>query len=33
MRDHSQHTGEKTTDVAASVVHSHLLLRPPAGER
>jgi response regulator NasT len=30
MRDHSQRSGEKVTDVAASIVNSHLLLRPPA---
>jgi AmiR/NasT family two-component response regulator len=30
MRDHSQRSGEKLTDVAASIVNSHLLLRPPA---
>ncbi|HEX2704071.1 MAG TPA: ANTAR domain-containing protein [Solirubrobacteraceae bacterium] len=33
LRDHSQRGGEKLTDVAASIVNSHLLLRPPAGER
>jgi AmiR/NasT family two-component response regulator len=33
MRDHSQRSGDKLTDVAASIVNSHLLLRPPSGER
>ena len=33
MRDHSQRTGEKLTEVAASIVNSHLLLRPPSGDR
>jgi AmiR/NasT family two-component response regulator len=32
MRDHSQRSGDKLTDVAASIVNSHLLLRPPSGE-
>jgi response regulator NasT len=31
MRDHSQRSGERVTGVAASVVNSHLLLRPPSG--
>jgi response regulator NasT len=31
MREHSQRSGDKLTDVAASIVNSHLLLRPPAG--
>ena len=31
MRDHSQRTGEKLTEVAASIVNSHLLLRPSSG--
>jgi response regulator NasT len=31
MRDHSQRSGEKLTDVSASIVNSHLLLRPPSG--
>ena len=29
LRDHSQHTGRKLSDVAAAVVESHLLLLPP----
>ncbi|HUZ97972.1 MAG TPA: ANTAR domain-containing protein [Gaiellaceae bacterium] len=29
LRDHSQHTGRKLSDVAAGVVESHLLLLPP----
>jgi AmiR/NasT family two-component response regulator len=29
LRDHSQHNGRKLSDVAASVVESHLLLLPP----
>jgi response regulator NasT len=33
MRDHSRRSGEKVTGVAASVVSSHLLLKPPPGER
>jgi len=31
LRDHSQHTGRKLSDVAAAVVESHLLLAPAAG--
>ena len=30
LRDHSQHSGRKLSDVAAAVVESHLLLLPPA---
>ncbi len=30
LRDHSQHTGRKLSDVAAAVVESHLLLLPPS---
>ena len=30
LREHSQHTGRKLSDVAAAVVESHLLLLPPA---
>jgi response regulator NasT len=30
LRDHSQHTGRKLSDVAAAVVESHLLLAPTA---
>ena len=33
LREQSQSSGDKLTDVAAAVVHSHLLLRPPSGER
>jgi len=29
LRDHSQHTGRKLSDVAIAVVESHLLLLPP----
>jgi response regulator NasT len=29
LREHSQHTGHKLTDVAAAIVDSHLLLLPP----
>jgi len=29
LRDHSQHTGRKLSEVAAVVVESHLLLLPP----
>ena len=29
LRDHSQHTGRKLSDVAAAVVDSYLILRPP----
>jgi response regulator NasT len=29
LRDHSQHSGRKLSDVAAAVVESHLLLLPP----
>jgi AmiR/NasT family two-component response regulator len=29
LRDHSQHNGRKLSDVAAAVVESYLLLRPP----
>jgi AmiR/NasT family two-component response regulator len=29
LRDHSQHTGRKLSDVATAVVESHLLLLPP----
>jgi response regulator NasT len=32
LRDHSQRSGEKLTDVTAAIVHSHLLLRPPTGD-
>ena len=32
LRDHSQHKGEKLSDVAAAIVHSHLLLLPPMQE-
>jgi response regulator NasT len=30
LRDHSQHNGHKVADLAAAVVHSHLLLVSPA---
>jgi AmiR/NasT family two-component response regulator len=30
LRDHSQHNGNKLSDIAAAVVNSHLLLLPPA---
>jgi AmiR/NasT family two-component response regulator len=30
LREHSQHTGRKLTDVAQAVVDSHLLLLPAA---
>ena len=30
LRDHSQHSGRKLSDVAGAVVESHLLLLPPA---
>jgi response regulator NasT len=33
LRDHSQRSGEKLTDVAGAIVNSHLLLRAPSGER
>jgi AmiR/NasT family two-component response regulator len=33
MRDHSRRSGDKVTKVAASVVSSHLLLKPPPGDR
>ena len=33
LREQSQSSGDKLTDVAAAVVHSHLLLRPPSGAR
>lgn len=38
LRDHSQHNGHKLADVAAAIIHSHLLLvppipQPPAAER
>jgi AmiR/NasT family two-component response regulator len=33
LRDHSQHTGRKLSDVAAAVVESHLLLIPPAPQQ
>jgi AmiR/NasT family two-component response regulator len=29
LRDHSQHTGRKLTDIATAIVDSHLLLLPP----
>ena len=29
LRDHSQHSGRKLSDIAAAVVESHLLLVPP----
>ena len=29
LRDHSQHSGGKLSDIAAAVVESHLLLLPP----
>jgi response regulator NasT len=32
LREQSQSSGDKLTDVAAAVVHSHLLLRPPSVE-
>jgi response regulator NasT len=32
LREHSQRSGEKVTEVAAAIVHSHLLLRSPSGE-
>ena len=32
LRDHSQRTGRKLSDVAAAVVESHLLLLPPHSE-
>ena len=30
LRDHSQHNGNKLSDVAAAIVDSHLLLPPVA---
>jgi response regulator NasT len=33
LRDHSQHTGRKLSDVASAVVESHLLLIPPAPQQ
>jgi response regulator NasT len=32
LREHSQRSGDKVTEVAAAIVHSHLLLRSPSGE-
>jgi two-component system, response regulator / RNA-binding antiterminator len=32
LRDHSQHSGHKLSDVAAAVVDSHLLLPPPLAQ-
>ncbi len=29
LRDHSQHTGARSGDVAQAIVDSHLLLPPP----
>jgi two-component system, response regulator / RNA-binding antiterminator len=33
LRDHSQRSGRKLVDVAASVIDSHRLLAPPSGDR